>query len=168
MRTGQTDILKTWYLCLLLVQRLSVISITVGVRLLTQHSVSVCDDLHQQAQDDPPFMSGIITGDQSWVYGCDPETRRMSPTWHLIRQKRLKTKQRWTPLVSQSQLVMWLNTNVMDMVSHLDPDQRLSPPSITQDRRSSSCWIKQTNTEWVLMEQTCGSTVTFSLTKNIQ
>lgn len=76
MRAGQTDILKTSYLCLLLVQRLSVISITVGVRLLTQHSVSVGDDLHQQAQDDPPFMSGIITGDQSWVYGCEPETRQ--------------------------------------------------------------------------------------------
>jgi len=40
------------------------------------HRVSVCKELEQQARDDPNFMSNIITGDETWVYGYDPETKR--------------------------------------------------------------------------------------------
>ena len=36
--------------------------------------VSICTDLHEQAQNDPNFMSSVITGDKSWVCGYDPET----------------------------------------------------------------------------------------------
>jgi len=42
------------------------------------HRVSVCRELKQQARDDPNFISNIITGDQTWVYGDDPETKQQS------------------------------------------------------------------------------------------
>jgi len=49
-------------------------------RLLTpkqkEHHVAICQDLHQHALDDPSFMSRVITGDESWVYGYDPETKQ--------------------------------------------------------------------------------------------
>jgi len=38
--------------------------------------VSVCTELKQQARDDPNFISNIITGDETWVYGYDPETKQ--------------------------------------------------------------------------------------------
>ena len=34
--------------------------------------VSVCREFRQQARDDPNFISNIITGDETWVYGYDP------------------------------------------------------------------------------------------------
>jgi len=40
--------------------------------------VSVCTDLHERAQNDPNFMSSVITGDEFCVYGYDPETKQMS------------------------------------------------------------------------------------------
>jgi hypothetical protein len=44
-------------------------------RLLTpeqkEHRVAVCQDLCEHAVDNPSFMSRIITGDESWVYGYD-------------------------------------------------------------------------------------------------
>jgi hypothetical protein len=47
-------------------------------RLLTpeqkEHHVAICQELRQRALDDPSFMSRVITGDESWVYGYDPET----------------------------------------------------------------------------------------------
>ena len=43
--------------------------------------VSVCTDLLDQAQNDANFMSSIITGDEYWVYGYDPETKQMSSQW---------------------------------------------------------------------------------------
>jgi len=45
-------------------------------RLLTpkqkEHCVEICEELRQRALDDPSFMSRVITGDESWVYGYDP------------------------------------------------------------------------------------------------
>jgi hypothetical protein len=38
--------------------------------------VSVCSELKQEARDDPNFISNIITGDETWVYSYDPETKQ--------------------------------------------------------------------------------------------
>jgi hypothetical protein len=40
--------------------------------------VSVCRELKQQAKDDPNYNSNIKTGDETWVYGYDPETKQQS------------------------------------------------------------------------------------------
>jgi len=37
--------------------------------------VSICTAIRERAQNDPNFMSSVITGDESWVYGYDPETK---------------------------------------------------------------------------------------------
>ena len=51
-------------------------------RLLTveqkDNRVSICTDLCDRAQNNPNFMSSVITGDECWVYGYDPETKQMS------------------------------------------------------------------------------------------
>ena len=58
------------------------------------HRVSVCRELKQQARDDPNFIPNIITGDETWVYGYDPETKQQSSQWscqiHRGRKKRVK------------------------------------------------------------------------------
>jgi len=43
--------------------------------------VSVCRELKQQARGDSNFISNIITGDETWVYGYDPETKQQSSQW---------------------------------------------------------------------------------------
>ena len=35
-------------------------------------------ELKQQARDDPNFICNIITGDGTWVYGYDSETKQQS------------------------------------------------------------------------------------------
>jgi len=51
---------------------------------------SVCTDLCDQAQNDPNFMSSVITGDECWVYGYDPETKQMSSQWKTASSPRPK------------------------------------------------------------------------------
>ena len=47
--------------------------------------VSICTDLRDRAQKDPSFMSSVITGDECWVYGYDPETKKnLLPVEHII------------------------------------------------------------------------------------
>jgi len=46
-----------------------------------QQRVNVCTELRQFASDDERFLSRVITGDESWVYVYDPETKRQSSQW---------------------------------------------------------------------------------------
>ena len=54
-------------------------------RILTadqqQQRVNVCTELCQLASDSETFLSRVITGDESWVYGYDPETKQQSSQW---------------------------------------------------------------------------------------
>jgi hypothetical protein len=54
-------------------------------RLLTndqkQRHVNVCLELPEKANEDPTFISRIIMGDESWIYGYDPETKQQSTQW---------------------------------------------------------------------------------------
>ena len=63
-------------------------------RLLTAEQkddrVSICTDLRDRAQNDPNFMSSVITGDERWVYGYDPETKQMSSRWSTSSSPRPK------------------------------------------------------------------------------
>ena len=51
-------------------------------RLMTSdqqaHHVQVCQDLLDHSENDKEFLSKIITGNESWVYGYDVETKVQS------------------------------------------------------------------------------------------
>ena len=63
-------------------------------RLLTAEQkddrVSICTDLRDRTQNDPNFMSSVITGDECWVYGYDLETMQMSSQWSISSSPRPK------------------------------------------------------------------------------
>ena len=67
-------------------------------RLLTQDQkntcLTLCQELKNQIESDPNFLSKVITGDESWCYGYDPETKQASNQWKKPtspRPKKTKT-----------------------------------------------------------------------------
>jgi hypothetical protein len=44
-------------------------------------SSGMCLELCEKAKEDPAFISRLITGDESWIYGYDPETKQQSSQW---------------------------------------------------------------------------------------
>jgi len=46
-----------------------------------QQRLDVCLDLEENAANDPSFLSNVITGDGTWVYAYDPETKTQSSQW---------------------------------------------------------------------------------------
>ena len=70
--------------------------------------VSVCRELKQQARDDPNFISNIITGDEIWVYGYDPETKRQLLQWKWPNSLRPK-KARQVCSNVKSMLIVFFN-----------------------------------------------------------
>ncbi|UYV71715.1 hypothetical protein LAZ67_9000114 [Cordylochernes scorpioides] len=43
--------------------------------------LSTCEDMLEMTRTDPEWKDKIITGDETWVYGYDPETKRQSAEW---------------------------------------------------------------------------------------
>jgi histone-lysine N-methyltransferase SETMAR len=46
-----------------------------------QQHVNVCKELHQITSNDATILSRVITGDKSWIYSYDPETKQQSSQW---------------------------------------------------------------------------------------
>jgi len=67
-------------------------------RILTadekQQRVNVCTELRQLVSNDETFLFRIITGDESWVYGNDPETKQQSSQWKSPMSPRPKRPDR--------------------------------------------------------------------------
>jgi len=52
--------------------------------------LSVATNMVQEAESDENFMGQIITDDETWVYGYDPETKRQSSQWKSADSQRPK------------------------------------------------------------------------------
>jgi len=73
-----------------------------------EHHVAICQELRQRAMDDPSFMSRVIIGDESWVYGYDPETKQQSSQWKSPGSPRLK-KARQSRSATKSMLIVFFD-----------------------------------------------------------
>jgi hypothetical protein len=70
------------------------IAVKLVPRLLTndqkQRRVNMYRKLREKANEDSTFISGIITGEESWIYGYDPATKQQSSQWKSPQSPRAK------------------------------------------------------------------------------
>ncbi|UYV63523.1 hypothetical protein LAZ67_2004493 [Cordylochernes scorpioides] len=50
--------------------------------------LATCEDMMEMTRTDPEWKDKIITGDETWVYGYDPETKPQSAEWRGRRRSR--------------------------------------------------------------------------------
>ncbi|XP_068620627.1 histone-lysine N-methyltransferase SETMAR-like [Battus philenor] len=55
-----------------------------------QHRMNIANEMLESVRDDPNLLQRVITGDESWVYGYDVETKAQSSQWKLPHEQRLK------------------------------------------------------------------------------
>ena len=75
----------------------------------------VAQDLLDTANTDPQFLNTVITGDESWVYGYDPETKRQSSQWKHPESPRPK-KARQVP--SKMKVMLTVFFDIRGIVHH--------------------------------------------------
>jgi hypothetical protein len=82
-------------------------------RLLTndqkQRSVNMCLELREKANGDLTFISRVITGDESLIYGYDPETKQQLSQWRSAQSPRAK-KARQVRSSTKSMLIAFFLT----------------------------------------------------------
>jgi len=54
-------------------------------RFLTDDQIEqrliIARDLFERSCEELQFLENVVTGDESWVYGYDPETKQQSSQW---------------------------------------------------------------------------------------
>ena len=55
-----------------------------------QHRMNIANEMLDSVRDDPNLLQRVITGDESWVYGYDVETKAQSSQWKLPHEPRPK------------------------------------------------------------------------------
>ena len=66
-----------------------------------QQRLDFCLDLKENAANDPSFLSNVNTGDETWVYAYDPETKTQSSQWKSPGSPRPKRQGKWEATSSQ-------------------------------------------------------------------
>ncbi|UYV69538.1 hypothetical protein LAZ67_6003924 [Cordylochernes scorpioides] len=82
-------------------------------RFLTEEQkvrMDVCKNMVEMTQTDPEWMQKIITGDETWVYQYDPETKRQSSQW-IERGEPKPKKARFTNSKVKTLLVTFFDIN---------------------------------------------------------
>ena len=49
-----------------------------------------CRELLERRKSDPNFLNRVVTGDETWIFEYDPETKRQSSEWHTKNSPRPK------------------------------------------------------------------------------
>jgi hypothetical protein len=69
--------------------------------------------IRQRSSDVATFLSSVITGDESWTYGYDPETNQRSSQWKRPNSPRLK-KVRQVKSKAKSMLIIFFDIKRID------------------------------------------------------
>jgi hypothetical protein len=63
--------------------------------------VQVCTELQEAVRHDPNFLPRAKTGDESWVYDFDQETKQQSSQWQTPSFPRPKNRAKFAATSSQ-------------------------------------------------------------------
>ena len=77
-----------------------------------QQRVTVCQDIIERLEDDPDLLKRVITGDESWIFEYDPETKRQSRQWksHQDHQDQINHQDQRKARMSKSKVKVMLIT----------------------------------------------------------
>ena len=53
-----------------------------------QHRLQVAQEMIHRSESDPDLLNMVSTGNESWVYGYDPETKAQSSQWKSRDRKK--------------------------------------------------------------------------------
>ncbi|UYV82487.1 hypothetical protein LAZ67_21002482 [Cordylochernes scorpioides] len=99
--------------------------------------LATCEDMLEMTRTDPEWKDKIITGDETWVYGYDPETKRQSAEWRGQGEPRPK-KSRILKSRNKVLLVAFLDNKGIVHHEYLPAGQTVIKPE------------KWTNGDWIL------------------
>jgi hypothetical protein len=82
-------------------------------------------ELKEQVRNNPHFLSTVVPGDESWIYGFDPETKQHLSQWKCPFSHWLKKAQQVKSSV-KSMLICFFNTDGIIHKEFVSPGQTVN------------------------------------------
>jgi hypothetical protein len=86
-----------------------------------QQNANMCLELREKANEDPTFISRIITGDENWIYSFDPKTKQQS-SQRKSPQSLTAKKARQVRSSTKSMLTVFFDVKVIAHHEFVPPD----------------------------------------------
>lgn len=90
-----------------------------------ENRVSISRELLHRVGSEPGFLERVITGDESWVFEYDPETKRQSSEWHSPGSPRPR-KARMSKSRIKSMLIVFFDSKGVVHKEFLPPGQTIN------------------------------------------
>jgi histone-lysine N-methyltransferase SETMAR len=113
----------------------------------TQYRPEVSMELKEQVKNDPDFLSKVITGGDSCIYGYDPETKQQSSQWKypslpwLVKARQVKSNMK-------SMLICFYDTDRIICKESVPPGQTVNAKFYSnvlrwkgQDKWCTNNWV---------------------------
>ncbi len=73
-----------------------------------ENRVEVSQDVLERSESDPRLFDRVITGDETWIFEYDPESKRQSSEWHTMTSPRRK-KVRMSKSKIEARLILFFD-----------------------------------------------------------
>ena len=87
--------------------------------------LEICQDLLGRLEIEPNFLHKVITGDESWVFDYDSETKRQSEEWHTKSSPRPK-KARMSRSRVKTMIIVFLDSRGIVHKEFVPPGQTVN------------------------------------------
>jgi len=105
--------------------------------------LNVCYDLREQVGNDQQILSKVVTGDETWCYGYDPETKQASSQWKTPNSPKPK-KARQVLSNVKIMLISFFYANGIVHKEFVPPGQTVNQPFYLKTmKRSRDCVRKK-------------------------
>uniref|UniRef100_A0A8C3CC15 Transposase n=1 Tax=Cairina moschata TaxID=8855 RepID=A0A8C3CC15_CAIMO len=85
----------------------------------------ICQDLLHHVNEEPDFLDNVVTGDDTWVFEYDPESKRQSTEWHTPASPRPK-KARMSKSKQKSMLICFFDQHGVIHKEFVPPGQTVN------------------------------------------
>ena len=96
-------------------------------------------ELRETSENDPTFISRVITGDESWFYGYDPQTKQQSSQWKSPQSPRPK-KARQVRSATKTMLIVFFDIKGIVPVSYTHLTALSCKENITSKQQQHWHW----------------------------
>lgn len=90
-----------------------------------ENRVFICQELLDRLTTEPTFLNRVITGDETWIFEYDPESKRQSSEWHTLTSPRPK-KARKSKSKVKSMLIIFFDRRGLVHKEFVPPGQTVN------------------------------------------
>jgi len=88
--------------------------------------LEICQDLLGRLEIEPHFFDKIVTGEESWVFAYDPETKRQSEEWHT-KSSPCPKKAHMSRYRVKTMIIVFFDSRGIVYNGFLPPGQTITP-----------------------------------------